>query len=71
MCPDIPGHADFKVLVGGTMQLERFCEEKLLSLWKSMQRRFNLLHEELEYLIVEVMVRFVQVRLLDIWCYKT
>lgn len=48
-------------LVGSEVPLERVCEDQLLLLWKLMQQHFNILHEELEYLIVEIMERFVQV----------
>ena len=61
MCSYMPEHAEFARLVSDTMPLESFCEKRLLSLWKLMHRRFNLLHEELEYFIIKVMQRFVQV----------
>ena len=51
-----------ELLVGNSSRdLNRFLEDQLEMLWKSMQNHFSLLNEELEYLIALMMLRFVQV----------
>ena len=45
-----------------------FLENQLHVVWKSMQRHYSLLHEELEHLIVEVMQRLVKVSSLSCMC---
>ena len=51
-----------ELLVGNSSRdLNRFLEDQLEMLWKSMQNHFSLLNEELEYLIALMMRRFVQV----------
>ena len=52
-----------KVVVGGgdVSELSTFLKSQLLALWRSMQRHFGFLHEELEYLTVELMQRLVKV----------
>lgn len=51
-----------EIIVGdNSIPLSRFLGNQLLKLWKSMRRNFSLLYEELEYLIIEVMHRWMQV----------
>lgn len=61
MCSFVSEKAELQQLISDTVLMEKVCEGQLLLLWTSMQQRFNILHEELEYLIVEIMERFVQV----------
>lgn len=51
-----------EVVVGkNSAELGAFMKSQLLVLWRAMREHFGLLHEELEYLIVEVMQRLVKV----------
>jgi hypothetical protein len=45
----------------GSTELSLFVEDQLVLLWTSMLEQFSILHEELEYLIAEVMQRLVKV----------
>ena len=58
----VPSQDVKELIVGNTSSnLNRFLEDQLEMLWKSMQNHFSLLNEELEYLIALMMRRFVQV----------
>ena len=58
----VPFQVVKELVVGNSSrELNRFFEDQLGMLWKSMQNHFSLLNEELEYLIAIMMRMFVQV----------
>ena len=50
-----------KDFIGWHSTMNIFFEQQLNLLWKSMQKHFGLLHEEINYLLVSVMQNFFEV----------
>ncbi len=48
-------------IVGSHSDMKIFFEQQLNLLWNSMQKYFSLLHEEIDYLLVSVMQKFLEV----------
>ncbi len=48
-------------IIGSNFCMNIFFEQQLNLLWNSMQKYFGLLHEEIDYLLLSVMEKFLEV----------
>ncbi len=54
-------HEEMQSIIGSHSGINIFFEQQLNLLWTSMQRYFGLLHEEIDYLLVSVMQKYLEV----------